>query len=99
ELNNDPQIDGYIVQLPLPPHIDAEKINLAIDPRKDVDGFHPVNVGRMSIGLPGFLPATPNGILELLRHESVRTSGMHCVVVGRSNIVGRPMSILMGRNS
>ena len=99
ELNNDPQIDGYIVQLPLPPHIDAEKINLAIDPRKDVDGFHPVNVGRMSIGLPGFLPATPNGILELLRHEGVRTSGMHCVVVGRSNIVGRPMSILMGRNS
>ena len=99
ELNNDPLIDGYIVQLPLPPHIDAEKINLAIDPRKDVDGFHPVNVGRMSIGLPGFLPATPNGILELLRHEGVRTSGMHCVVVGRSNIVGRPVSILMGRNA
>jgi methylenetetrahydrofolate dehydrogenase (NADP+) / methenyltetrahydrofolate cyclohydrolase len=98
-LNNDPAIDGFIVQLPLPAHIDAERINLAIDPDKDVDGFHPVNVGRMVIGLPCFLPATPNGIVELLRHYAISTAGMHCVVVGRSNIVGTPMSILMSRNS
>jgi methylenetetrahydrofolate dehydrogenase (NADP+) / methenyltetrahydrofolate cyclohydrolase len=98
-LNNDPSIDGFIVQLPLPAHIDAERITLAIDPDKDVDGFHPVNVGRMVIGLPCFLPATPNGIVELLRHYAISTAGMHCVVVGRSNIVGTPMSILMSRNS
>ncbi|MCB0771538.1 MAG: bifunctional 5,10-methylene-tetrahydrofolate dehydrogenase/5,10-methylene-tetrahydrofolate cyclohydrolase [Flavobacteriales bacterium] len=98
-LNNDPELDGFIVQLPLPVHIDEEKVTLAIDPRKDVDGFHPENLGRMVLGLPGFLPATPAGIVELLRHYGVRTSGMHCVVVGRSNIVGTPMSILMSRNS
>lgn len=98
-LNNDPALDGFIVQLPLPKHIDADRITLAIDPRKDVDGFHPVNVGNMVLGLPGFLPATPAGIVELLRHYGVATSGKHCVVVGRSNIVGTPMSILMSRNS
>lgn len=99
DLNNDPRIDGFIVQLPLPSHINTEKITLAIDPWKDVDGFHPMNVGRMVIGLPCFLPATPNGIMELLRHNGVRTAGKHCVVVGRSNIVGTPVSILMSRNS
>lgn len=98
-LNNDPELDGFIVQLPLPEHIDEEKVTLAIDPRKDVDGFHPENLGRMVLGLPGFLPATPAGIVELLRHYGVKTAGMHCVVVGRSNIVGTPMSILMSRNS
>jgi methylenetetrahydrofolate dehydrogenase (NADP+)/methenyltetrahydrofolate cyclohydrolase len=98
-LNNDPELDGFIVQLPLPQHIDEEKVTLAIDPRKDVDGFHPENLGRMVLGLPGFLPATPAGIVELLRHYGVKTAGMHCVVVGRSNIVGTPMSILMSRNS
>ena len=99
ELNSDPQIDGFIVQLPLPAHINAETITLAIDPAKDVDGFHPMNVGRMVIGVPGFLPATPNGIMELLRHYKVDTVGKHCVVVGRSNIVGTPMSLLMSRNN
>lgn len=99
KLNNDPELDGFIVQLPLPKHIDEEKVTLAIDPRKDVDGFHPENLGRMVLGLPGFLPATPAGIVELLRHFGVKTSGMHCVVVGRSNIVGTPMSILMSRNT
>ena len=99
ELNNDPELDGFIVQLPLPMHIDADRITLAIDPRKDVDGFHPVNVGNMVLGLPGFLPATPAGIVELLKHYKVSTSGKHCVVIGRSNIVGTPMSILMSRNS
>lgn len=99
QLNRDDKIDGFIVQLPLPAHINAEKITLAIDPEKDVDGFHPVNVGRMVIGLPCFLPATPNGIMELLKHYEVDTVGKHCVVVGRSNIVGTPMSILMSRNS
>ncbi len=98
ELNSDPQIDGFIVQLPLPAHINAETITLAIDPAKDVDGFHPMNVGRMVIGVPGFLPATPNGIMQLLQHYRVDTVGKHCVVVGRSNIVGTPMSILMSRN-
>lgn len=98
-LNIDPELDGFIVQLPLPKHIDADRITLAIDPRKDVDGFHPMNVGNMVLGLPGFLPATPAGIVELLRHYGVATSGKHCVVVGRSNIVGTPMSILMSRNS
>ncbi|MCW5898136.1 MAG: bifunctional 5,10-methylene-tetrahydrofolate dehydrogenase/5,10-methylene-tetrahydrofolate cyclohydrolase [Flavobacteriales bacterium] len=99
ELNSDPELDGFIVQLPLPKHIDADRITLAIDPRKDVDGFHPVNVGNMVLGLPGFLPATPAGIVELLKHYQVPTSGKHCVVIGRSNIVGTPMSILMSRNS
>jgi methylenetetrahydrofolate dehydrogenase (NADP+)/methenyltetrahydrofolate cyclohydrolase len=99
DLNRDPELDGFIVQLPLPKHIDAEKVMLFIDPRKDVDGFHPVNVGNMVLGLPGFLPATPAGILELLKHYQVPTSGKHCVVIGRSNIVGTPMSILMSRNS
>lgn len=98
-LNQDPTLDGFIVQLPLPPHIDASVVTLAIDPRKDVDGFHPVNVGNMVLGLPAFLPATPSGILELLKHYRIETAGKHCVVVGRSNIVGTPMSILMGRNA
>lgn len=99
ELNRDPELDGFIVQLPLPKHIDADKVMLFIDPRKDVDGFHPVNVGNMVLGQPGFLPATPAGIVELLRHYGVATSGKHCVVVGRSNIVGTPVSILMSRNA
>lgn len=98
-LNKDPELDGFIVQLPLPGHIDADRVTLAIDPRKDVDGFHPVNVGNMVLGLPGFLPATPAGIVELLRHYRIPTNGRHCVVIGRSNIVGTPMSILMSRNS
>jgi len=99
KLNTDPELDGFIVQLPLPRGIDADRVTLAIDPRKDVDGFHPVNLGNMVLGLPGFLPATPAGIVELLRHYAVETSGKHCVVIGRSNIVGTPMSILMSRNS
>jgi methylenetetrahydrofolate dehydrogenase (NADP+)/methenyltetrahydrofolate cyclohydrolase len=99
QLNKDPELDGFIVQLPLPSHIDADSITVAIDPRKDVDGFHPENVGNMVLGLPGFLPATPSGICELLKHYHVETAGKHCVVVGRSNIVGTPMSILMSRNA
>jgi methylenetetrahydrofolate dehydrogenase (NADP+)/methenyltetrahydrofolate cyclohydrolase len=95
----DPEVDGFIVQLPLPKHINEQKITLAIDPKKDVDGFHPMNLGRMVIGLPGYLPATPNGIVEMLRFYGIATSGKHCVVVGRSNIVGSPMSILMSRNA
>ncbi|MDE6320700.1 MAG: bifunctional methylenetetrahydrofolate dehydrogenase/methenyltetrahydrofolate cyclohydrolase FolD [Muribaculaceae bacterium] len=95
ELNADPAIDGFIVQLPLPRHIDEQRIIEAIDPAKDVDGFHPVNVGRMSIGLPCFLPATPSGIMELLRRYNVPTDGKRCVVLGRSNIVGKPMAMLM----
>lgn len=98
-LNKDPELDGFIVQLPLPEHISEEKVTLAIDPKKDVDGFHPENLGRMVLGMNGFLPATPAGIVELLRHFKVETAGKHCVVVGRSNIVGTPMSILMSRNS
>lgn len=94
-LNADPEVDGFIVQLPLPPHIDEQKIIEAIDYRKDVDGFHPVNVGRMAIGLPCFVSATPRGILELLRRYHVETSGKKCVVLGRSNIVGKPMAQLM----
>lgn len=96
-LNNDPDVDGFIVQLPLPKHIDEEKITLAIDHRKDVDGFHPVNFGRMAQGLPAFLPATPYGIIEMLRRYNIETAGKHCVVVGRSNIVGTPISILLSR--
>lgn len=94
-LNKDPRIDGFIVQLPLPKHISEQRVIEAIDPRKDVDGFHPVNVGRMSIGLPCFLPATPSGIMELLKRYDVPTRGMRCVVLGRSNIVGKPMAALM----
>lgn len=94
-LNKDPEIDGFIVQLPLPKHISEQRVIEAIDPRKDVDGFHPVNVGRMSIGLPCFLPATPSGIMELLKRYDVPTRGMRCVVLGRSNIVGKPMAALM----
>ncbi|MDX1651322.1 MAG: tetrahydrofolate dehydrogenase/cyclohydrolase catalytic domain-containing protein [Brumimicrobium sp.] len=99
ELNKDPEIDGFIVQLPLPNHIDEKMITLAIDPKKDVDGFHPVNLGNMVLNLPCFLPATPAGMLELFSRYDIETSGKHCVVVGRSNIVGSPMSIMMGRNT
>lgn len=99
KLNNDPSVDGFIVQLPLPGHINEERVTLAIAPGKDVDGFHPQNLGRMMLGLPGYLPATPNGIVELLKHYEVATEGKHCVVVGRSNIVGTPMGILMSRNT
>ncbi|MBW7868405.1 MAG: bifunctional 5,10-methylene-tetrahydrofolate dehydrogenase/5,10-methylene-tetrahydrofolate cyclohydrolase [Brumimicrobium sp.] len=99
ELNNNPEIDGYIVQLPLPKHIDEDKILMAVDPAKDVDGFHPENVGKMTLGLPSFVSATPAGILELLKHYEIETSGKNCVVVGRSNIVGSPMSILLSKNT
>ncbi len=98
-MNRDQELDGFIVQLPLPKHISEEKVTLAIDPSKDVDGFHPESLGRMVLGLPGFLPATPAGIIELLRHYGISTAGKHCVVIGRSNIVGTPMSILMSRNT
>ncbi|MEO0008807.1 MAG: hypothetical protein RJA20_3003 [Bacteroidota bacterium] len=97
QLNEDPDVDGFIVQLPLPKHIDEERITLAIDHRKDVDGFHPINFGRMAQGLPAFLPATPFGIMEILRRYNIETAGKHCVVVGRSNIVGTPISILLSR--
>ncbi|NVK28108.1 MAG: bifunctional 5,10-methylene-tetrahydrofolate dehydrogenase/5,10-methylene-tetrahydrofolate cyclohydrolase [Flavobacteriia bacterium] len=99
ELNNDEGLDGFIVQLPLPKHIDEKTVTLAIDPKKDVDGFHPENVGRMALNLPTYLPATPHGILMMLEHYKIETSGKHCVVIGRSNIVGSPMSILMARNA
>ena len=99
ELNNDPDVDGFIVQLPLPKHIDEQKVTEAIDYRKDVDGFHPVNAGRLSIGLPCFLSATPNGIMELLRRYNIDTKGKKCVVLGRSNIVGKPMANLMMQKS
>jgi methylenetetrahydrofolate dehydrogenase (NADP+)/methenyltetrahydrofolate cyclohydrolase len=99
ELNDDPGLDGFIVQLPLPGHINEQEVIEAIDPSKDVDGFHPVNVGRTVIGLPSFVSATPFGIIELLKRYRIETSGKHCVVVGRSNIVGRPMSILMSQKS
>ncbi|HQW05166.1 MAG: bifunctional 5,10-methylene-tetrahydrofolate dehydrogenase/5,10-methylene-tetrahydrofolate cyclohydrolase [Flavobacteriales bacterium] len=98
-LNADAELDGFIVQLPLPTHLNADRVVQAIDPRKDVDGFHPVNVGNMVLGLPGFLPATPSGICELLRFYHIETDGKRCVVLGRSNIVGTPMSILMSRNA
>ena len=97
DLNQDDNLDGYIVQLPLPIHINEEKILLAIDPKKDVDGFHPANFGRMALELNAFIPATPFGILQLLERYKVPTSGKHCVVVGRSHIVGRPISILMSQ--
>lgn len=98
-LNADAEVDGFIVQLPLPRHIDEQKIIRAIDASKDVDGFHPINVGRMSIGLPGFLPATPAGIMELLKRYGVETRGKHAVVLGRSNIVGKPMASLLMQKS
>lgn len=94
-LNNDKEIDGFIIQLPLPKHINEQKVIMAVDYRKDVDGFHPVNVGRLSIGLPCFVSATPAGIMMLLKHYNIETSGKKCVVVGRSNIVGKPMAQLM----
>lgn len=94
-LNNDPDVDGFIVQLPLPKHISESKITEAIDYRKDVDGFHPVNVGRMALGLPCFLSATPSGIMELFKRYNIETSGKHCVILGRSNIVGKPAAMLM----
>lgn len=97
-INNDPEIDGLIVQLPLPAHIDNQKVIQQIRPEKDVDGFHPVNVGRMTIGLPAYVSATPHGIMELIMRSGIQTTGMNCVVLGRSNIVGKPMSILMARN-
>ena len=97
DLNKDDSLDGYIVQLPLPKHINEERILLAIDPKKDVDGFHPVNFGRMALELNAFIPATPFGIIQLLERYKVPTTGKHCVVVGRSNIVGRPISILMSQ--
>ena len=96
-LNNDDEIDGFIVQLPLPKHIDEEKVLLAVDPDKDVDGFHPTNFGRMALDMESFIPATPFGIMELLRRNEVDTQGKHTVIIGRSHIVGRPMSILMSR--
>lgn len=99
KLNNDAEIDGFIVQLPLPKHINEQKVTEAISPLKDVDGFHPVSLGKMVLNLPSFLPATPYGIVEMLRHYNIPTEGKHCVVIGRSNIVGSPMSILMARNT
>ncbi|MCF8337397.1 MAG: bifunctional methylenetetrahydrofolate dehydrogenase/methenyltetrahydrofolate cyclohydrolase FolD [Bacteroidales bacterium] len=96
-LNNDPEIDGFIVQLPLPDHIDEDTIIQSIKPGKDVDGFHPVNLGKMMLGQPAFLSATPNGIMELLERSNIDTEGKHCVVLGRSNIVGRPISVLMSQ--
>lgn len=98
-LNRDEDVDGFIVQLPLPAHISSRKVTEAISPAKDVDGFHPVNIGRMVLNLPSFLPATPYGILQLLERYKIETSGKQCVVVGRSHIVGSPMSILLARNS
>ena len=97
ELNQNENIDGYIVQLPLPKHINEEQVLLAIDPKKDVDGFHPANFGRMALDLQAFIPATPFGIMQLLERYEVPTSGKHCLVVGRSHIVGRPISILMSQ--
>ena len=99
DLNNNPDIDGFIVQLPLPRHIDTHAVIEAIDPHKDVDGFHPANVGRLSIGLPGFVSATPAGIIELLQRHQIPTSGKHCVILGRSNIVGKPLAMLMMQKS
>ncbi len=99
DLNTDNDVDGFIVQLPLPDHIDESKITLAIDPKKDVDGFHPMNVGNMTLGLPAFLPATPNGVIELLKRYDIETESKNCVVIGRSSIVGTPVSILLSRKS
>ncbi|MGA0558593.1 bifunctional 5,10-methylenetetrahydrofolate dehydrogenase/5,10-methenyltetrahydrofolate cyclohydrolase [Larkinella sp. VNQ87] len=99
EVNNNPDMDGLIVQLPLPAHISADKVMETISPAKDVDGFHPINIGRMAKGLPAYVSATPQGILEMLKRYGIETAGKHCVVVGRSQIVGLPMSILMQRNT
>lgn len=99
DLNRNEDVDGFIVQLPLPEHIDEDKVTMAIDPSKDVDGFHPVNFGKMAQGLDAFLPATPYGIMTMLERYNIETSGKHCVVVGRSNIVGTPMSILLSRKA
>ena len=99
KLNNDEDVDGYIVQLPLPKHIDETKVLLAIDPKKDVDGFHPENVGKMTLNLPTYIPATPQGIVEILRRYNVPTEGKDCVVIGRSQIVGSPMSILLSQHN
>lgn len=99
ELNNDDSIDGILVQLPLPKHIQESKIINLIDPAKDVDGFHPVSIGKMVLGLPSFIPATPYGIMLMLEHYQIETSGKHAVVIGRSNIVGRPISILLSQDS
>jgi methylenetetrahydrofolate dehydrogenase (NADP+)/methenyltetrahydrofolate cyclohydrolase len=96
-LNQDAEVDGFIVQLPLPKHLDAQVINLAINPSKDVDGFHPVNVGRMALGLPAYLSATPSGICELLKRNGIRTTGLHAVILGRSSIVGSPLAQLLAR--
>jgi len=96
-LNNDPEVDGFIVQLPLPKGFNEQKVIESISPDKDVDGFHPVNVGKMALGLDAFLPATPSGILEILKRYNIKTEGKHCVVIGRSNIVGSPISIMMGQ--
>ena len=98
-LNNNPEIDGFIVQLPLPKHIDEQAVIRAVNPAKDVDGFHPMNVGRIAVGLPGFLPATPAGIMQLLKRYGVETRGKHAVVLGRSNIVGKPMATLLMQKS
>ena len=99
KLNNDEDVDGYIVQLPLPKHIDETKVLLAIDPKKDVDGFHPENVGKMTLNLPTYIPATPQGIVEIMRRYNVPTEGKDCVVIGRSQIVGSPMSILLSQHN
>ncbi len=99
ELNNNPEIDGFIVQVPLPSHIDEQKIVDAIDPKKDVDGFHPINMGKMILGLPGMVPATPKGILLLLEKNGIETEGKNCVVMGRSHTVGTPISVLLSRKS
>ena len=97
-LNDDPSIDGFIVQLPLPDHIDAQAVIEAVDPAKDVDGFHPVNMGNLALGLPGFVPATPAGIMTMLERSGIETQGKHAVVIGRSSIVGTPMSLLLSRS-
>jgi methylenetetrahydrofolate dehydrogenase (NADP+) / methenyltetrahydrofolate cyclohydrolase len=97
ELNNDPDVDAFIVQLPIPRHMSESRVIEAIDPQKDADGFHPVNIGKMVIGLPGYLPATPYGIVELIKRYNIETSGKNCTVIGRSNIVGRPVSILLSQ--
>jgi methylenetetrahydrofolate dehydrogenase (NADP+) / methenyltetrahydrofolate cyclohydrolase len=97
-LNEDKSVDGFIIQLPLPPHIDETKVILAVDPMKDVDGFHPMNMGKMALNLPSFVSATPSGIIELIRRYNIDTTGKNCVIIGRSNIVGMPLSILLSQN-
>ncbi|MEZ4722645.1 MAG: bifunctional methylenetetrahydrofolate dehydrogenase/methenyltetrahydrofolate cyclohydrolase FolD [Flavobacteriales bacterium] len=99
ELNNNPEIDGFIIQLPLPNHIDEKLVIESVKPEKDVDGFHPINVGKMALGLDAFISATPGGIVELLKRYNIETEGKHCVILGRSNIVGAPMAMLMRRNT